>query len=559
MYYDNSNGNVGIGTINPLSALHVIGTIKATLFSGDGGQLTNITPAPDDDWNVSGEDIYRETGNVGIGTNAPLFPLDFGSTLGKKLALWQGMGATNPGFFGFGIGMSPVDTADTLEFYANWDVSIPNMEPNMVIDAEEGNVGIGTTDPNAKLDVYGNIAINGDEIIDETGKWVGSPLGLFTPYQWNGPRLRFMNSDGTWGDYENLKGERGPQGPKGDKGDKGDTGDTGPQGIPGPVAGSDKQFIYNNSGSADGADMYYDNSNGRVGIGTTSPGAKLEIDQGSGAILADFGSSSYGVSIKTKVGPGSGWARGYNFRDSNGAELAGFGALGVGNSLIYAFIGTGPSDWDSPWVVFKPDGNVGIGTTDPGAELDVNGTIKWGVANLLRTNQGGSIELGNSLSAGKTPYIDFHYGVGVPEDYNVRIINHADGKLMLSASTIYADGNVGIGTNNPDATLEVKGTMKILGDRDDIVDFDVVYLATTDGFVEAWTEWIGSPTADCKLKGFTDENVSPITLRAGAWSGKNSQIGSFSMPVRKGDYWKVTLDPSDTGCDYGLSWLPLGT
>jgi len=51
---------------------------------------------------------------------------------------------------------------------------------------------------------------------------------------------------------------------------KGPKGDTGLQGPVGPVAGSDGQVVYNNNGSAAGAEVYYDNSTGHVGIGTTA-------------------------------------------------------------------------------------------------------------------------------------------------------------------------------------------------------------------------------------------------------------------------------------------------
>ena len=82
-----------------------------------------------------------------------------------------------------------------------WDFN--SNKPHM-FNTNTGNIGIGTKTPVAKLDIYGNIAINGTVIIDSSGHWVGSLTGLV-----------------------------GPQGPQGDKGDKGDTGDTGPQGPQG--------------------------------------------------------------------------------------------------------------------------------------------------------------------------------------------------------------------------------------------------------------------------------------------------------------------------------------
>jgi hypothetical protein len=80
-----------------------------------------------------------------------------------------------------------------------------------IYNTNMGNIGIGTIYPVTKLDIYGNLAINGYVIIDASGHWVGSPTGLIGP--------------------------PGPQGEKGDKGDKGDTGAQGPQGIQSPQGG----------------------------------------------------------------------------------------------------------------------------------------------------------------------------------------------------------------------------------------------------------------------------------------------------------------------------------
>jgi len=98
----------------------------------------------------------------------------------------------------------------------------------------------------------------------------------------------------------------------------------------------------------------------------------------------------------------------------------------------------GNCDWDywtNPSNMFAiPEGNVGIGTTTPEEKLEVNGNIKWGDTNLLQTDQGGSIELGNSSGIVGMPYIDFHYGQGMLEDYNVRLINDEDGRLSIHGS-----------------------------------------------------------------------------------------------------------------------------
>lgn len=91
LYIDNNNENigiatettpsVGIGTLNPISKLHVVGntningnltvvsgTVEASSYSLNGVPLTNATT---ESWRnaTNGSDIYRLQGNVGIGTS----------------------------------------------------------------------------------------------------------------------------------------------------------------------------------------------------------------------------------------------------------------------------------------------------------------------------------------------------------------------------------------------------------------------------------------------------------------------------------------------------------
>ena len=70
-----------------------------------------------------------------------------------------------------------------------------------------------------------------------------SALTLFnlkhlTPdHEWDGTQLRFENTDGTWGDFVDLKGEQGEQGLQGEQGIQGI------QGLPG-ADGSDSNLSY---------------------------------------------------------------------------------------------------------------------------------------------------------------------------------------------------------------------------------------------------------------------------------------------------------------------------
>ncbi len=67
-----------------------------------------------------------------------------------------------------------------------------------------------------------SVTVNGVQVIDQNGNWVGSPTGLVGP---QGP-AGAKGADG-------AQGPAGPQGAKGDAGDVGPAGATGPQGAKG--------------------------------------------------------------------------------------------------------------------------------------------------------------------------------------------------------------------------------------------------------------------------------------------------------------------------------------
>ena len=74
-----SSGNVGIGkTPDAGKTLDVAGTVKATAFEGDGSALTGITSGQ---WTESSGDIYRSSGNVGVGTDSPAKTLHVAGTM----------------------------------------------------------------------------------------------------------------------------------------------------------------------------------------------------------------------------------------------------------------------------------------------------------------------------------------------------------------------------------------------------------------------------------------------------------------------------------------------
>ncbi|WP_336958635.1 hypothetical protein [Chryseobacterium contaminans] len=114
------NGNVGIGTENPQQKLDVRGTITSQVASNEGGavflQNPNKTAGTAHQWA-----IYNMTGGYGNGLQFWSYSAD-GNSYGSRMTI-----------------------------------------------ADNGNVGIGTASPQAKLDVAGNISIAGESTLQLSG------------------------------------------------------------------------------------------------------------------------------------------------------------------------------------------------------------------------------------------------------------------------------------------------------------------------------------------------------------------------------------------------------
>lgn len=132
-----------------------------------GADVANALAAPDG--SPANAVIVANSGNVGVGTTTPSFPLQIARDLDPVLAIqdigpnssqagyvgFMNSSGTETGWMGFG---SPGDPDFTiLNARPSGDVVLNSLTGNVLLYS--GNVGIGTTAPAAKLDVRGDIRL----------------------------------------------------------------------------------------------------------------------------------------------------------------------------------------------------------------------------------------------------------------------------------------------------------------------------------------------------------------------------------------------------------------
>jgi hypothetical protein len=414
-----STGNVGIGTTNPGSyKLNVAGSVSidnGQIYTNGGNELF-ITDAAGSNqkqlqlgYDVANDRSYIQSihqgsaytnlllnpngGYVGIGTataderltiasgNIKLYSLQNTADAYRYIGTEYNTGnGNNKAEIRFAI--DGADTKTRLTFHTANGAGTLNEQMRIT---SSGKVGIGTTEPGAKLEVQDSTTYTPTSLI-LSGSEPSRYYGLIRPYTTGGKTYLGL---GVRSDNTN----------------------------------------------------YFDTvaiKEGNVGIGETNPGAKLQVSQSSNSepagLFINGGGTGEGIRIKAGAG-------GTTFAVLDAAKYD-------GTSLLYV----------------RGDGNVGIGTTDPGVKLDVSGNIR-ALGYLYSQYTDPILQLYETDAGTDQKTAEFRQQGGV---LSGRFVNDAYSlsqnwiDVYRSSSTytvdkvIFPNGNVGIGATEPGARLEVE-------------------------------------------------------------------------------------------------------
>jgi hypothetical protein len=421
-----NTGNVGIGTTSPTYKLHVGGTVNAT------GLFVNGSPVTSSQWNTSGPTINYTTGNVGIGTASPAAGLDVQTPINAVTAygvrFQQALTAGNNNAELNGLYINPIFQ----------DGQAVGVKHNALVTVG-GNVGIGNSATSAGLDVQ-----NAGFASTATNATLG------TRFQ------QVLSSSGNNGVSTAV--------------------------YINPSFGDGQAIGVRHNGLVVAA--------GDVGIGTSTPTAKLDVQGGS---------------------------------------VNASGGLCIAGDCKTAWSQVGGSQWTtSGSSVSYNTGNVGIGVGSPTAKLEVAGNINvTGTGNITAS---GTITAANI----KATYQDMAEWVESSQALaagTVVVLDQTKSNQVIASSQAYDTRVAGVISAQPGIVLGERGEGKVLVATTGRVK---VYVDATSGPIHVGDLLVTSDKAGVAMKSQTI-NVGGVQIhRPGTLIGKaleSLESGSGQMLV----------------------------
>ena len=522
-----SSGNLGIGTTNPRGSLQVgtaitmygsTGIISATRYYGDGTNLTGIlnnTISPSSastsqfigfssvssgvntSIGVSSTFVFiPSSGNLGIGTTNPQATLNVVPTSSSIAGLFSGTTSGD---------MVRINQTGTGNALVVEDETNPDATPFIVTSI--GRVGIGTTNPSTALGVIGTLTIGiAGNNVSISSTELFRPNSSFT-----------MRGGGSQSERNSITLTN-------DSGIIIDGGSTETYGVElkgggGPVKVTQGTFLVGTSATTGTASQPLQVTggayvSGSVGIGTTNPEKLLHLVTSIATPLIIQRTTTNNSAAEYRNTDASMWAG--LLSNATGWGVGATADLGAdaqivvtrtGGELLVGSVSTTGTSSQKLQVTGGAyvSGNLGIGTTNPGSKLTVNGAVQ------IQQDSGSN----NRFILRGQPASLYRWNIdnnGSSNDFRIfreDDVTAANGSIAVSISTIgtltatrfSGDGslltnlppassqwvttsvgihtlsNVGIGTTNPTSKLTVSGNASITG----ILTADQVYTSNNGG------------------------------------------------------------------------------